>query len=111
MGLSGDIGAMFGKSVMLGLLLGKPLGVTIAAWLAVRTGVATKTEGVTWRQLHGAGWLAGIGFTMALFIAALAFGDSPRLDMTKVGTLSASVVAGVIGWALLRTQAAQPPPG
>ena len=112
--LSGDVGAMFTEpvtlGVILGLLLGKPLGVTAAAWLAVRSGLAAKPESVSWRQLHGAGWLAGIGFTMSLFIAALAFGDGPLLDAAKLGILSASVVAGLIGWVLLRTQAVRRSP-
>ena len=110
--LSGDIGGLLTESVtlgvLLGLVIGKPFGVTVAAWLAVRMGIAAKPEGVSWRQLHGTGWLAGIGFTMSLFIAALAFGDGPQLAMAKVGILSASVLAGTIGWVLLRREADQP---
>jgi NhaA family Na+:H+ antiporter len=60
--------------------------------------------GVTWRQVHGVGWLGGIGFTMALFIASLAFGNGPQLAMAKLGIFSASVLAGVVGWLLLRTE-------
>jgi len=105
--LSGDVGSMLAEPVTLGvlfgLLLGKPLGVTAAAWLAVRAGVADVPEGLTWRQLHAASWLAGIGFTMSLFIAALAFGDGPLLAMAKLGILAASVLAGAIGWTLLRS--------
>ena len=91
--------------VILGLVLGKPLGITLAAWLAVRAGIAATPEGVSWRQLHGAGWLGGIGFTMSLFIASLAFGEGPLLTMAKLGILSASLIAGLTGWVLLRTQA------
>jgi NhaA family Na+:H+ antiporter len=105
--LSGDIGSTLTESVtlgvMLGLVLGKPIGVTLAAWLAVRTGIAAMPVGVSWRHVHGAGWLAGIGFTMSLFIAALAFGDGPELEMAKLGILAASVLAGTTGWVLLRT--------
>jgi len=58
--------------------------------------------GTTWLHIYGAGWLAGIGFTMSLFIADLAFGDSPTLQVAKVGILGASLVAGIVGWAILR---------
>jgi NhaA family Na+:H+ antiporter len=90
-----------------GLLLGKPLGIVGFSWAAVRLGWAALPQGVTWRSLTGAGVLGGIGFTMALFIAALAFpasagAASPLLDSAKVGVLAASTVAGVVGWLILR---------
>ncbi len=91
--------------VLLGLVVGKQVGVMAGAWLAVRGGVADLPEGVTWRHLYGAGWLAGIGFTMSLFIGALAFGEGALLDAAKVGILTASLIAGGVGWALLRFQA------
>jgi NhaA family Na+:H+ antiporter len=87
--------------VILGLLLGKPIGITVAAWLAVRTRLASLPAGVTWNHIHGAGWLGGIGFTMALFIASLAFTDESLLTMAKLGILTASLCAGVIGSVLL----------
>ncbi|HEX6861700.1 MAG TPA: Na+/H+ antiporter NhaA, partial [Thermoanaerobaculia bacterium] len=65
--------------VVLGLLLGKPLGITLFSWAAVRMGVATLPSRVTWRMVHGAAWLGGIGFTMSLFIAGLAFPGMPDL--------------------------------
>jgi Na+:H+ antiporter, NhaA family len=92
--------------VLLGLLIGKPLGITGFSWLAVRFGVAALPDGVTWRTLAGAGVLGGIGFTMALFIASLAFGEAALLEAAKLGVLSASAVAGVAGWLLLRRPAA-----
>jgi len=88
--------------IVLGLVLGKPLGITLFAWLAVRLGLATLPEGVTWRHIHGAGWLGGVGFTMALFIAGLAFGESPLQTSAKLGILAASLIAGTVGFALLR---------
>ena len=104
--LGGAGGAGITSSVPLGiiagLVLGKPLGVTLFAWLAVRSGLAAKPQGVTWAHLHGAGWLGGIGFTMALFIAGLAFADPASLAAAKLGILSASLIAGVIGFVLLR---------
>ena len=88
--------------IILGLVLGKPLGVTLFAWLAVRSGLAAKPEGVSWRHVHGAGWLGGIGFTMALFISGLAFGDPASLAQAKLGILCASLIAGIVGYLLLR---------
>ena len=85
----------------LGLLIGKPVGVVGCAWLAVRTGLARLPPGVSWPGLAGIGLLAGIGFTMSLFIANLAFGQSPELDQAKVGVLAASVVAALAGLGFL----------
>lgn len=85
----------------LGLLLGKPLGITLFSWLAVRAGWATLPSGVTWRSVHGVSWLAGIGFTMSIFIGELAFGESPALAATKIAIVAASVLAGCVGAWLL----------
>ena len=89
--------------VVLGLVVGKQVGVTLSAWLAVRSGLADLPLGVGWRHIYGAGWLAGIGFTMSLFIGSLAFGEGALLDAAKVGILAASLIAGVVGWSLLRS--------
>jgi NhaA family Na+:H+ antiporter len=88
--------------VMLGLLIGKPVGIVGATWLAVRSGAAQLPEGVSWRQLLGVGCVAGIGFTMSLFIAGLAFEHSELLRPAKMGILFASTLAGTIGWLILR---------
>ena len=98
--------------VVLGLVLGKQIGVTLAAWLAVRLGITALPENVTMRQIYGAGWLAGIGFTMSLFVADLAFGaagEDAFLTSAKLGILCASLIAGGIGWLLLRREAHLPP--
>ena len=87
--------------VALGLLLGKPAGVTLFAWLAVRLGIAELPRGVGWFQIAGAGLLAGIGFTVALFIAALAFSEPELIAGAKVGILAASLLATLGGAALL----------
>jgi NhaA family Na+:H+ antiporter len=88
--------------VALGLVLGKQLGVTLATWLAVRLGAAALPDGVTWRHVYGASWLAGIGFTMSLFVSELAFTGEPHLlTSAKLGILIASLVAGATGWLLL----------
>lgn len=104
-GANSLIGSPVAIGVLLGLVLGKPVGITLAAWLAVKVGVAARPE-AGWRLVHGVAWLGGIGFTMSLFIAGLAFGESASLlTAAKLGTFLASVIAGVIGWALLRTAA------
>ena len=89
-------------AVILGLVVGKPLGITVASVAAVRLRVATLPDGVSWTALHGCAWLGGIGFTMSLFIATLAFGDTTLIDSAKVGILSGSVLAGVVGAVVLR---------
>ncbi len=94
--------------VALGLLVGKPIGITLAAWIAVKLGIGALPKGVSWLQIHAVSWLAGIGFTMSLFIANLAFasGDAASgthyLDHAKVGILSGSFVAAVVGLILLK---------
>lgn len=87
--------------IVLGLVLGKALGITFFTWLAVRIGLADMPRNVTIRQLFSASWLAGIGFTMSLFIAGNAFQGNPDiLDQAKAGILIASLLAGLIGYAL-----------
>jgi NhaA family Na+:H+ antiporter len=88
--------------VVLGLLVGKPVGVVGASWLAVRTGVAQLPQGVRWPHLVGVGCLAGIGFTMSLFITDLAFAHEDSSISAKLGILVASTIAGAGGWAVLR---------
>jgi len=91
--------------VILGLLLGKPIGITLASHLAVRSGAGELPEGVTWRHIHGVAWLGGIGFTMSLFIGGLAFTNVAVLDTAKLAVLCASTMAGVVGYSLLRRSA------
>jgi NhaA family Na+:H+ antiporter len=88
--------------VLLGLVIGKPLGLIGVSWLLVRTGVTVLPEGVRWPHIVGAGCLAGLGFTMSLFIATLGFGESPLLEAAKIGILGASLISGVLGYMLLR---------
>jgi NhaA family Na+:H+ antiporter len=88
--------------VILGLVLGKPLGITLFAWAAVRAGVAELPAGTSWRAIHAVSWLGGIGFTMSLFVAGLAFPDGGLVDESKVGIFAASIAAGLGGWILLR---------
>lgn len=102
--------------VFLGLLIGKPIGIMLAAWLATLSGIAAMPAGATKQQIAGVGILCGIGFTMSLFVANLAFpGDAVHLADSKVGILAASLCSGVGGAMLLmlgrtkRPAAASPP--
>jgi NhaA family Na+:H+ antiporter len=102
-GVSFDIGYVFepiAVAVGVGLVIGKPVGVVLFSWIAVKAGLARLPDGVSWGVLTGGGLLAGIGFTMALFIAGLAL-DDLGLDYAKVGILGASLLAGVGGMGLL----------
>ena len=103
--LSGDLAKALTGSISLGivagLVVGKPLGITLFSWIAVKTGIADIPFGVTWRQLFAASWLAGIGFTMSLFIASSAFEAAELLSTAKVSILVASLLAGGIGFGLL----------
>jgi Na+:H+ antiporter, NhaA family len=83
--------------VALGLLLGKPFGIGLASWLAVKVGLAMLPVGVGWKHIHGAAWLGGIGFTMSLFIASLAFPGQDLLATAKVGVLVGSFFAALVG--------------
>jgi NhaA family Na+:H+ antiporter len=87
--------------VIAGLLVGKPIGITLFAWLAVRTGLALLPSAIAWRHIFGVAWLGGIGFTMSLFISELAFGAEPAADAARIGILIGSVVAGVVGYLVL----------
>ncbi|GBC92082.1 Na(+)/H(+) antiporter NhaA [bacterium HR15] len=96
-----DWGSRVLWGVALGLLLGKPIGITLASWLAVRAGVAQLPSGVGWAHIGGVGLLGGIGFTMALFIAQLAY-DAHTLNLAKMGVLIGSAAAGIAGFLWLR---------
>ncbi|MBO9714152.1 MAG: Na+/H+ antiporter NhaA [Sphingomonas sp.] len=89
--------------VALGLFLGKQAGIFASIWLAVRAGFAGKPGGCSWRQVYGVSLLAGIGFTMSLFIGGLAFpGNEVLVDQVKIGVLGGSLLSAVAGYAVLR---------
>lgn len=90
--------------IILGLVLGKPIGIFTFAWLAVRLDIAAKSTAYSWRQLSGAGMLAGIGFTMSLFIAGQAFPHPEDYAAAKIAIFLASLVAGMAGVLILWTQ-------
>jgi NhaA family Na+:H+ antiporter len=88
-------------AIALGLLIGKPVGIVLGAWLAVRSGIATKPDAYSWRQLCGAGALGGIGFTMSLFIAGVAFPNQADYAAAKISIFLASLIAGGLGILIL----------
>ena len=90
------------RGVLVGLVVGKTIGITSFAWGAERLGVAARPAGVGWVQMTGAAAVAGIGFTVSIFIAGLAFEDGALVEEAKVGILAASVLATAIGATLLR---------
>ena len=96
-------------AITLGLVLGKPLGMFAAAWGAVRLGLAAKPDAYSWPQLLGAGALAGIGFTMSLYIAHRAFPDPADFTAAKIGVFLASLLAGAAGTAILWSVAKKNP--
>jgi NhaA family Na+:H+ antiporter len=104
--LGDAVGPALGSSVSwgiaLGLIVGKQAGIMAASWLIVRSGMARLPSGVTWRHIYGGSWLAAIGFTMSLFVGELAFAGTEVLEVAKIGIFGASVLAGVVGYLLLR---------
>ena len=91
-----------GLGVILGLLIGKQVGITLTALVMTRFGLASLPEGVTMRHIYAVSWIAGIGFTMSLFVAELAFTDEVHLATIKTGVLVASTIAGLVGFVLMR---------
>ncbi len=101
---SSTIGALDNRislGVIAGLAVGKPIGVVLFTWIAVRTGIASVPAGLSWRAITAGGFLAGIGFTMSLFISKLALEHTAEIDVAKAGILIASVISALIGSAIL----------
>jgi NhaA family Na+:H+ antiporter len=88
--------------IFLGLIVGKTVGIVAFSFLAVQSKIATMAEGLTWPGIGGVGILAGVGFTVALFISSLSFGDDISIATAKVAVLAASLAAGTIGYFYLR---------
>lgn len=99
--LSAAAGSAVTLGVVLGLVVGKPAGLVGGAWLAVRLGLADRPRGVGWRHLAGLGGIAGIGFTISLFVTGLAFDDAGTLAAAKVGILAGSILSATAGVVLL----------
>jgi NhaA family Na+:H+ antiporter len=104
--LGGGVGELIQPlplAILAGLFLGKQIGIFGAIWMAVSGGLAPRPSGASWRQLYGASILCGIGFTMSLFIGALAFpGDAALIDQAKLGILAGSLLSALAGYAVLR---------
>jgi NhaA family Na+:H+ antiporter len=101
-GGAGDIAQPLTVAIILGLFIGKQAGVFGSIWLMVRLGIAKREPSTPWIQLYGAALLTGVGFTMSLFIGALAFdGDPHRIDAARLGTIAGSILAALCGWAVL----------
>lgn len=88
--------------VMFGLLVGKPLGIVLAVWLTEKLGLGKRSRNMTWQRIIGIGFLASIGFTMSMFITMLAFNDPTQHIQAKVGIFAASILGGVMGYAILK---------
>lgn len=88
--------------IILGLFIGKQVGIFGFSFIAIKLGIASKPDGVNYTKMYGAGVLAGIGFTMSLFIANLAFSSEELLNIAKVGVLTASLIAGIVGFIVVK---------
>ncbi len=90
--------------VMAGLLIGKPLGISAAVWLLVKLGVGRLPRGLRWQHVIGLGLLASIGFTMSMFVTALAFTNPEQIVQSKLGIFAASLLGGILGYVVLCRQ-------
>lgn len=101
-GMVEGLGTVLGMGIMLGLLIGKPVGITLFSFLAVKLGIANMPKGANWKHITGVGLLGGIGFTMSVFIALLSFsGENTILSEAKFSILVGSVISGALGYLLL----------
>jgi NhaA family Na+:H+ antiporter len=94
--------------IILGLFVGKTIGITATSWVAVKLGLADLPKRVTWPQVVGVAMLGGIGFTMALFVSALAFDDPAQIESAKLGILTGSIISGVLGFLIVRASCKAP---
>ena len=100
--LADSAGSQVGLGIVTGLVIGKPLGIVAASWITVRLRLASLPAGARWRDLWALGLLAGVGFTVSLFIGGLAFESAELVDEAKMGILAASVIAGLAGFVAVR---------
>lgn len=100
-GFTTAVSGSLGLGIIFGLLIGKQVGIIASTWMIVRLGVTRLPPYIKFRHIYGVSWLAGIGFTMSLFITELAFATPEQLETAKMGVLVASLIAGVGGWLLL----------
>jgi NhaA family Na+:H+ antiporter len=88
--------------IMLGLLVGKPLGILSFSYLSIRLKISSMPEGLNFKQMAGAGFLGGIGFTMSIFITLLAFNQNDIIEQSKIAIMVSSLLAGCIGYCILK---------
>ena len=100
--LSDALGSSVTLGIAAGLLFGKAAGIFGLTWLAVRLGIGQLPSGVQWRHVLGVGFLGGIGFTVAIFVSAIAFTDQAMVDQAKMGVFGSSLLAGAAGYLFLR---------
>ncbi len=94
--------------IMLGLFLGKQIGIAGSIWACVHLGIAAKPRDASWQQIYGVALLCGIGFTMSLFIGGLAFNNPAQNDAVKIGVLLGSIASALAGWTVLRFSGRKP---
>jgi len=94
--------------VIFGLIAGKQIGITLFTWIAIKTNLSIMPREVSWRQIYGVSWLAGIGFTMSIFITNLSLASPALAVQSKMGILLASLIGGIVGYLILRTTSASP---
>ncbi len=94
--------------IFIGLLVGKPIGICLCSWLALRFFKAELPFGMTWRHIIGVSFLGGIGFTISFFISGLSFATPENLEYAKLGILSSSILAGTVGYFILVYSDIQP---
>lgn len=107
-GWQNNLGHTNSLGIMLGLVIGKPLGIFLFSFIGVGLGLCTLPGDLKWKNIIGAGFLGGIGFTMSIFITLLAFKDADIVNESKIAILIASVVAGTIGFLWLKLTLKQP---
>lgn len=96
--------------IVLGRLVGKPLGILLFSWLAVRSGLASLPQSVRWVHMLGLGLMGGVGFTVALYVNALAFSQDTLVDQGKLGIMAGALIAGSLAYVVLRLSTAAPVP-
>ncbi len=101
-GFHTEIASPVSIGIIAGLFFGKQIGIFSFSYLAIKSGLAEKPEGVSWLKIYGASILGGIGFTMSLFIANLAFTSDELLSLAKIGVITGSLVSGITGFAVLK---------
>jgi len=99
--LAATLASPINHGILVGLIIGKPLGITLFSFLMVKTGIAQLPKGLSWKHIIGMGLIAGIGFTMSIFISMLAFNNEEAQTTAKLAVLIASTIAGIIGYVYL----------